>query len=186
MWHRLVWWKSVGRRCGGTCGLHLFLACAAMLMRYALFWDLTRRRVVIVYANVSSIHPSLSPVQIYWLSASLLITTPCAPSHIESTSRRRLSFLLGLLTREDRTDRLSRNVGKQLRRRVISQKNADFMLPSCSTSKSKTGIYLQDCTVTQRRSETVAGHLEVAYLLAQQKPCFDSTSAGLRHVVITT
>jgi hypothetical protein len=47
-----------------------------MLMRSALFWDITRRRVVIVAGF--------------------------------------LSFLLGLLTREDGTDALSRNVGKQL------------------------------------------------------------------------
>jgi hypothetical protein len=44
----------------------------------------------------------------------------------ESTSRCRLSFLLGLLTLEDGTDTLSRNVGKvTTRRRVISQKSAD-------------------------------------------------------------
>jgi hypothetical protein len=57
-------------------------------LKSALFWDITQRRVVIVYRR--------------------------APSHIESTSRRRLSFLLGSLTLEDGTDTLSRNVGKQL------------------------------------------------------------------------
>jgi hypothetical protein len=53
--------------------------------------------------NVVSIHPTLTPVQPYWLSPRLLITTPRAPSHIESTLRCRLSFLLGLLTLEDGT-----------------------------------------------------------------------------------
>jgi hypothetical protein len=54
-----------------------------MLMRSALFWDITRRRVVIVYRRFG---------------------TTCR-SH---------AFLLGLLTREDETDTLSRNVSKQL------------------------------------------------------------------------
>jgi hypothetical protein len=48
--------------------------------------------------NVVSIHPPFPRVQFYWLSPRLLISTPRAPSHIESTSRRQLSFLLGLLT----------------------------------------------------------------------------------------
>jgi hypothetical protein len=61
-----------------------------------------------------SFHPSLNPVQPYWLSPRLLITAPCASSHIESAFRCRLSFLLGLYTPEDGTDTLSRNVGKQL------------------------------------------------------------------------
>jgi hypothetical protein len=60
-----------------------------MLMGSALFWDIMRRLVVIVYQRFGT-------------------------------------FLLGLLTREDGTDALSRNVGKQLRRRVISQKSAEL------------------------------------------------------------
>jgi hypothetical protein len=40
--------------------------------------------------NVVSIHPTLTPVQLYWLSPRLLIATPRAPSHIESTLRYRI------------------------------------------------------------------------------------------------
>jgi hypothetical protein len=55
-----------------------------MLMTAVLFWGVTRRRVVIVYRRTFQ------------------------------TLRYRLSFLLGLLTREDGTDTFSRNVDKQL------------------------------------------------------------------------
>jgi hypothetical protein len=64
--------------------------------------------------NVVSIQPTLIPVQSYWLSPRLLITTPRAPSHIKSKLQCRLSFLLGLLILEDGPDTLSRNVTKQL------------------------------------------------------------------------
>jgi hypothetical protein len=58
-----------------------FQASAAMLMRSALFWDITRRSVVIVCRRFGTTYRS---------------------------------HLLGLLTRENGTDTLSRNVGKQL------------------------------------------------------------------------
>jgi hypothetical protein len=53
-------------------------------------------------------------VPTYWLSSRLLIATP--PYFPESALQVAgfLSFLLGILTREDGTDTLSRNVGKQL------------------------------------------------------------------------
>ena len=53
-----------------------------------------------------------TPLSPYWLSSRLLIATPRAPSRIYVIGL--LSFLLGLLTREDGTDTLYRNVGKQL------------------------------------------------------------------------
>jgi hypothetical protein len=58
-----------------------FHASAATLMRPVLFWDITRRRVVIVHRRFGTMYRS---------------------------------HLLGLLTLEDETDTLSRNVGKQL------------------------------------------------------------------------
>jgi hypothetical protein len=61
-----------------------------MLMRSALFWDIARRRVVTVYRRFGTKHRS----------------------HLRG-SRDRVGNV-GLLTREDGTDMLSRNVGKQL------------------------------------------------------------------------
>ena len=55
-----------------------------MLMTSVLFWGVTRRRVTIVYRRTFQ------------------------------NLRYRLSFLLGLLTREDGTDTFSRNVDNQL------------------------------------------------------------------------
>ena len=57
-----------------------FQVSAAMLMKSAVFWDITRRRVVIAYRRFGT----------------------------------KVSVPLGLLTREDGTDTLSRNVGKKL------------------------------------------------------------------------
>jgi hypothetical protein len=62
-----------------------------MLIRSALFWDITRRRVVIVYRRFGTTYRS----------------------HFQG-SRVLEKILLRLLTLEDGTDTLSRNVGKQL------------------------------------------------------------------------
>jgi hypothetical protein len=61
-----------------------------MFMRSALFWDVTRRRVVIVYRRFETTSVSSS-------------RTKSQESYSDSDS-----------TREDGTDTLSRNVGKQL------------------------------------------------------------------------
>jgi hypothetical protein len=90
--------KSINR-CGETWRFHndedslSFLFSAAILVRIALFRDIMRRRVVIVYRRFGTTY---------------------------------LSHLLVLLTLENGTDTLSRNVSKQLpsRSRVMSQKNA--------------------------------------------------------------
>jgi hypothetical protein len=69
-------------------------------MKFVVFWVITRRRVVIVY------HP-LSLLAV--ITAHVLL-----PRRACQNLCYRLSLLLGLLTREDGTDTLSRNVGKQL------------------------------------------------------------------------
>jgi hypothetical protein len=75
-----------------------------MLMRSALFWDITRRRVVIVYRRFGTTyrtHLHGSRVRV----GNNYLTTP---------RNSRKGVLLELLTREDGTHTLSRNVGKQL------------------------------------------------------------------------
>jgi hypothetical protein len=75
-------------------------------MKSAVLWGITRLRVVIVYRRFGTTYRS----------------------HF-------FAFLFGLLTRENRTDKLSRNVGKELTTRslVISQKGADLTLLSDHT-----------------------------------------------------
>jgi hypothetical protein len=68
-------------------GLPRFPASTAMLIRSAIFWDVTQRRVVITARTF----PYITYVTACWVS-----------------------FLLGLSTLEDGMDTLSRNVGKQL------------------------------------------------------------------------
>jgi hypothetical protein len=65
-----------------------------MFIRSALFWDITRPRTVIVYRRFGTTYQS----HLHWSGF--------------------ISFLLGLLTREDVTDTLSRKFGKQLSRLV--------------------------------------------------------------------
>jgi hypothetical protein len=79
--------------------------------------------------HVVCIQPSLTLVLPYWLSSRLLIATPPYFPEYALQDAGFLSFLLGLFTREDGTDTLSRNVGKQLttQRRVTSQKSADII-----------------------------------------------------------
>ena len=103
-----------------------FQASATMLKKTALFWDITRRLVVTVYRSFrttygSHLHGSRVRVgkkesqqyvgchHAYWL-------LPWAhfPYRIYVIRCWFLSFILGLLTCEDGTDTLSRNVGKQL------------------------------------------------------------------------
>jgi hypothetical protein len=97
----------------------LFQASAAMLMTSVVFWVITRRRVVIIYRRFSRFisHPAAT-VHIVTLYPPLSQPICCPTSHVPPPRYAAkflswLSFLLlGILTREDGTDTLSRNVGK--------------------------------------------------------------------------
>jgi hypothetical protein len=109
----------------------LFQAPATMLIKSVVFWVITRRHVVIIYRRFgttyrSHLHGSRFQVvkkacwQWNWtlypppLSSHWLSSHRTFPHHamLSSFFVKRISFLLGILTREDGTDTLSRNVGK--------------------------------------------------------------------------
>jgi hypothetical protein len=80
-------------------------------LRYAIFWDITRRCVIIVYRRFGIMYRS-------HLQGSR-VPEEKKTDHLYRRCRvyvagGRLSFLLGLLSLEDGIDTLSRNVGKQL------------------------------------------------------------------------
>jgi hypothetical protein len=84
-------------------------------MTSASFWDITRRRVVIVCRRFGILTREDGT---YTLSRNVGKKLPTTPRTIftgqESYHLHGTGVLFGLLTREDGTDTLSRNVGKQL------------------------------------------------------------------------
>jgi hypothetical protein len=100
----------------------LFKASAAMLMRSALFWDITRRRVVIVYRRFGTTYRS----------------------HLQGSGS-------PILILENGTDTLSRNVGKQLPRDAAqyprrAQTSVQFQLiiineERCAVIKAPTAFF---------------------------------------------
>ena len=88
--------------------------------------------------DVVSIHPSLALLAV--ITSHVLL-----PRRTFQNLRYRFSFLLGLMTREDWTDTLSRNVGTT-RRRVIPQKTTDFINIAAEVLKSSLPV----CLVSSR------------------------------------
>jgi hypothetical protein len=89
-------------------GCARFQASAVKYMRSVLFWETAQRIVIIPYRRFGTIHRSQLR---------------------KSRNQRRKPLSSDFLTLEDKTDRLSRNVGKELTNTqcVIARKRADPM-----------------------------------------------------------
>jgi hypothetical protein len=87
-----------------------------MLMKSVVFWVITRRRVVIIYRRFGTTYRSHlhgSRFQVGKKACNKETGQHVSPPrYAVQFLCYRLSFLLGILTREDGTDTLSRNVGK--------------------------------------------------------------------------
>ena len=99
-----AWYFNPGRNgSANDCILNYvgFQASAVKLIRSVLFWDITQRIVVIPYRRFGTTYLS----------------------YLQGSNPRLVS-----LTLADETDKLSRNVGSELIRCVISQKSANLTL----------------------------------------------------------
>jgi hypothetical protein len=136
------------------------------MLRSALFWDIMRRPVIIVYRRFGTTYQSYLQGSRVRAVTTLTDYHPARTFLCRSTSRCRLSFLLGFLTLEDGTDTLSRNIVNNYHttprnvseeRRSQQHRGGSLKLNMLFSCLPVTLLYVYNCTTPGRSVPIVTG-----------------------------